>query len=149
MCIYINNKWCTNASVIYGHCSASMEFKTMKCRPFHLPRKFNSVVIFAVYLLPSTKANQVLAELFNSINNLQSGHPDGVSIITGNFNQANFKTVLPKFHQHVNFTTRGENCLDHVCIIVSIIKDAYCAKPRPHFGNSDHISKLFQPTVLC
>ena len=51
----------------------------------------------------------------------QRVHPQDVHIIAGDFNKA-LKIVLPKFHQHVKCSTRGENTLDHV---YSNIKHAY------------------------
>ncbi len=63
-------------------------------------------------------------------------------IIAGDFNHANLKTVLPKFYQHVNFATRGNNTLDFV---YTTVKNAYKAEPRPHLGYSDHISVMLTP----
>ncbi len=40
---------------------------------------------------------QVLDVLLAAINNLQTAYPDGIFIIAEDFNQANLKTVLPKF----------------------------------------------------
>ncbi|KAK3522602.1 hypothetical protein QTP86_027163 [Hemibagrus guttatus] len=51
---------------------------------------------------------------FGAISKLQNAHPDGLFIIAGDFNHANLKSVLPKFHQHVDFATRGVNMLDLV-----------------------------------
>lgn len=73
----------------------------------------------------------------NAIDKQQSAHPDGVHIIAGDFNQANLKSVLPKFYQHVKRSTRGENILDHVH---TNIKHAYRAIPLPHLGQLDHLS---------
>ena len=67
---------------------------------------------------------------------MQNSNPDSV-YITGGFNQANLKTVLPHYHKHVNFATRGENILDQV---YTNIKQAFRAVPHPHLGNSDHLS---------
>ncbi|KAK1803173.1 hypothetical protein P4O66_021691, partial [Electrophorus voltai] len=47
-----------------------------------------------------------------------------------------------KFHQHVNFETRGVNMLDHVYTNIS---GAYRAEPRPHLGYSDHMSVMLIP----
>ncbi|KAI4871789.1 hypothetical protein NFI96_020449, partial [Prochilodus magdalenae] len=50
--------------------------------------------------------------------------------------------VLPKFHQHVNFATRGANALD---LVYTNIPSAYRAEPRPHLGYSDHIFVMLIP----
>ncbi|KAK3545787.1 hypothetical protein QTP70_012756 [Hemibagrus guttatus] len=62
---------------------------------------------------------------------LASCHPDRLFNIAGDFNHANHKSVLPKFHQYVEFATRGVN--------------EYRAVPRPHLGYSDHISVMLIP----
>ncbi|KAK3557165.1 hypothetical protein QTP70_024707 [Hemibagrus guttatus] len=67
----------------------------------------------------------------------------GNVIIAGDFNHAKLKTVLPKFHQHVDFATRGVNTLD---LVYSNIPGAYHTEPRSHLGYSDHISVLLTPT---
>lgn len=46
-----------------------------------------------------------------------------IFIAAGDFNLAIIKTVLPKFYQHVNFATGGENT-----------HDAYKATPRPQLN---------------
>ena len=65
----------------------------------------------------------------------QNKYPDRFLSTAEDFNQANLRTVLPKFHQYVNFPLRGENKLDNV---YSHILDAY--KATPHSGQLYHIS---------
>ncbi len=72
----------------------------------------------------------------------QTNNTDGFFIIAGDFNHANLKTVLPKFYQHVNFATRGNNTLDFV---YATEKKAYKSELRPHLGYSDHIPVLLIP----
>ncbi|XP_057183407.1 uncharacterized protein LOC130550076 [Triplophysa rosa] len=43
-------------------------------------------------------------------------HPAGGHTIAGDFNQADLKTALPHFFQHVKCLTRGDNTLDRVYI---------------------------------
>lgn len=61
----------------------------------------------------------------------------------GDFNKANLRSVLPKFYQHVNCATRGNNTLDHV---FTNIKNSYKAVPLPHIGNSDYLAVMLTPT---
>ncbi len=63
---------------------------------------------------PCANAKDALHELYSPISEQQTNNPDGFFIIAGDFNHANLKTVLPKFYQHVNFATRGNNTLDFV-----------------------------------
>eukprot|EP00061_Rhincodon_typus_P007828 g29910.t1 len=43
-------------------------------------------------------------------------------IVAGDFNQANLRRVLPKYHDHISCLTMGPNILDHC---YTTIKDAY------------------------
>lgn len=142
LCIYSNNKWCSNATVIERHCSPDVEFITLRCRPFHLPREFTVVFVMAVYIPPSANKKSALNILLTAISKLQNAHPDGIYTIAGDFNQANLKTVLPKFFQHVTCATRGKNILDHV---YSNIKGGYKVTTHPHLGQSDHLSIFLSP----
>ncbi len=142
LCVYINKEWCNNAAVLSKHCSSLVEFMVVKCRPFYLPREFTAIVIVAVYIPPCANAKDALRELYSAISEQQTNNPDGFFIIAGDFNHANLKTVLPKFYQHVNFATRGNNTLDFV---YTTVKHAYKAEPRPHLGYSDHISVMLIP----
>ncbi len=130
VCIYTNNSWWSNA------------VKTVQCRPFYLPREFTTIIIMAVYIPPSANTKEALSILYRSISKLQSTHSEDVFIVAGDFNQANMKTVLPHFHQYVDFATRGKNTLDRV---YCNIKQAFRAVPRPHLGFSDHLSVMLTP----
>lgn len=122
LCIYVNDKWSTNNKAIHKHCSPDLESFSIKCRPFFMPRELTVVIITAVYIPPDANVSTALSLLSNSINKQQESHPDGVHIIAGDFNQANLKSILPKFYQHVKRPTRGVNTLDHV---YTNIKHAY------------------------
>ena len=66
-------------------------------------------MITAVYIPPDANASSAIRLLYANITNKQSSYPDAVHIIAGDFNHANLKTALPKFHQHVKCATRGDN----------------------------------------
>nr|XP_057929088.1 uncharacterized protein LOC131129485 [Doryrhamphus excisus] len=143
--IYVHEDWCNNSKIIETHCSPDIEYMSVRCRPYFLPRELTVVIVTAVYIPPDANASTALSLLLNVINEHQRAHPDGVYIIAGDFNKANLKTVLPKFHQHVKCPTRGANTLDHVC---SNIKHGYRATPLPHLGQSDHLSLLLTPAYI-
>lgn len=69
-----------------------------------------------------------------SISSQQSTNPDTVNIVTGDFNYADLKAVLPKFHQHVKCAARGLNTY-----VYSNINLGYTAKPLSCLGQSDHM----------
>ncbi|KAK3544427.1 hypothetical protein QTP86_011168 [Hemibagrus guttatus] len=125
-----------------SYCSLLVEFVTVRCRPFYLPREFTTVFIFGVYIPPSANGKEALCELYGAISELENAHPGGLFIIAGDFNHVNLKSVLPKFHQQVDFATRGVNKLD---LVYTNIPGAYRAEPRPHLGYSDHISVMLIP----
>ncbi|XP_072771248.1 uncharacterized protein [Nerophis lumbriciformis] len=143
LCIYAHENWCNNGTITKQHCCPDVEYMSVRCRPFFLPRELSVVIITAVYIPPDAKVNTALSLLLNTVNEQQRAHPDGVHIIAGDFNKANLKTVLPKFYQHVKCSTRGKNTLDHV---YTNIKHAYRATPLPQLGQSDHLSLLLSPT---
>ena len=53
------------------------------------------------------------------------------------------RKVLPIYHQHINFPTRGDQILDHC---YSQIWKSYKPLPCPAFGKSDHTSIMLIPT---
>lgn len=142
LCLYVHNNWCNNGIIIDHHCSPDLEFMSVKCRPFFLPRELTVVIVTAVYIPPQANINTALSLLLNTINHQQQAHPNGVHIVAGDFNKANLKSVLSKFYQHVKCPTRGKNTLDHV---YSNIKHAYPRILLPHLGLSDYISLLLTP----
>ncbi|KAI4877849.1 hypothetical protein NFI96_028554 [Prochilodus magdalenae] len=119
----------------------STGLKSSNCKLETL-RELTTMYIVAVYLAPSANANAALNELYSAISDLQNTHPDGLFIVAGDFNQANLKLLLPKFHQYVDFATRGANVLDMVC---TNIHGMFRAEPRPHYCFSDHVSVMLIP----
>ncbi len=144
VCFYINNLWCDERNIhsIKSFCSPDLEFHTLLCRPFWLPREFTAIIITAVYIPPQANTDQALKELYRNISEQETTHPDAAFVITGDFNKANFRTIAPKYFQHVTINTRGDRTLDHC---YSPFRDAYKSLPRPPFGKSDHSSVLLLP----
>ncbi len=144
VCFYINNLWCDERNIhsIKSFCSPDLEFHTLLCRPFWLPREFTAIIITAVYIPPQANTDQAIKELYRNISEQETTHPDAAFIITGDFNKANFRTIAPKYFQHVTINTRGDRTLDHG---YSPFRDAYKSLPRPPFGKSDHSSVLLLP----
>ncbi len=54
VCFYINNLWCDERNIhsIKSFYSPDLEFHTLLCRPFWLPREFTAITITAVYIPP-------------------------------------------------------------------------------------------------
>ncbi len=115
---------------------------TLLCRPFWLPREFTAIIITAVYIPPQANTDQALKELYRIISEQETAHPDAAFVVTGDFNKANFRTIAPKYFQHVTINTRGDRTLDHC---YTPFRDAYKSLPRQPFGKSDHSSVLLLP----
>ncbi len=107
VCFYINNSWCNERNIhsIKSFCSPDLEFHTLLCRPFWLPRDFTAIIITAVYIPPQANTDQALRELYRNISEQETAHPDAAFIIKGDFNKANFRTIAPKYFQHVTINT--------------------------------------------
>ncbi|KAF7641217.1 hypothetical protein LDENG_00288860, partial [Lucifuga dentata] len=138
----VNSSWATDVCVLTTYCSLVLEMLTIKARPFYLPREFSSVLLTAVYIPPQADKSLALDELYNIVNRLENSHPEAAFIVLGDFNRANMKKVLPKYHQHIRFPTRQEQTLDHC---YTPFRDCYKALPRPAFGKADHCSILLLP----
>ncbi len=97
VCFYINNLWCDERNIhsIKSFCSPDLEFHTLLCRPFCLPRDFTAIIITAVYIPPQANTDQALKELYRNISEQESAHPDAAFVVTGDFNKANFRTLAP------------------------------------------------------
>ncbi|KAI3359694.1 hypothetical protein L3Q82_014077 [Scortum barcoo] len=77
------------------------------------------------------------------IDRTETSRPEAAFIVAGDFNSANLRKVLPRYHQHISCPTRGENTLDHV---YTPYVDTYKALPRSPFRKSDHASVLLLPS---
>lgn len=108
LCIYVNKTWCTDCVTVSNHCSAELEYLVIKCRPFYLPREFSCIVAIAVNVPPEANSKAAMKELSFAINKLQTQHPDGAFIVTGDFNHGNLKTV------HLNFTKMSHASLETI-----------------------------------
>lgn len=63
LCIYLHDNWCTNANIVDRRCSPDLEFLTVKCKLFYLPRE-----ITAVYIPPDADAKTAQSHLLHAIN---------------------------------------------------------------------------------
>ena len=142
VCFIINNQWCNSVKLISKGCTKNLEHLTLKCRPFYLPREFSSITITAVYIHPHANTKEALDDLNVIVSKYEESDPDTASIILGDFNQANLRTVLPNFHQVITCPTRQNNTLDHC---YTKVKSAYTSRERSGLGNSDHSTILLLP----
>uniref|UniRef100_A0A9J7YVU8 Reverse transcriptase domain-containing protein n=1 Tax=Cyprinus carpio carpio TaxID=630221 RepID=A0A9J7YVU8_CYPCA len=142
-CFNINERWCTDVTVLKKMCCSDLEVLFVNCKLFYSPREFHSFILVSVYIPPQAQVSLALQKLADQITETEQQHPDSVLIILGDFNKANFSRELPKYRQHVTCPTRDSNILDHC---YTTIKDAYHSVPRAALGLSDHCLVHLIPT---
>ena len=142
-CFYINERWCTDVTLLKKMCCSDLETLFINCKPFYSPREFHSFILVSVYIPPKAHISLALQKLADQITETEQQHPDSVLIILGDFNKANLSRELPKYRQHVTCPTRDSNILDHC---YTTIKDAYHSVPRAALGLSDHCLVHLIPT---
>ncbi len=140
-CFYINERWCTDVTVLKKMCCPDLEVLLINCKPFYLPREICSFILECLHSTASTRELSFTETRW-------SDHRDrtttpNVLIILGDFNKANLSRELPKYRQHVTCPTRDSNILDHS---YTAIKDAYHSVPRTALGLSDHCLVHLIPT---
>ncbi|KAL0158529.1 hypothetical protein M9458_046605, partial [Cirrhinus mrigala] len=127
-CFYINERWCTDVTVLKKMCCSDLEALFIDCKPFYSPREFCSFILISVYIPPQANISLALQKLADQIADMEQKHPDSVLIILGDFNKANLSRELPKYSQHVTCPTRDSNILDHC---YTTIRNAYHSVPIP------------------
>lgn len=102
MCSLINNNCCTNVKVVSQGSTPGLEHITFKCRPFYLPRELSSVTLTAVYIHPRADTTIAVDSLRDFIAHFENSDPNTLSIVAGDFNQANLRIVMPEFFHCVS-----------------------------------------------
>ncbi len=134
-CFYINERWCTDVTVLKKMCCSDLEMLLIHCKPFYSLHVICSFILVSVYIPPQAHVSSALQKLSDLITDTEQQHPDSVLIILGDFKKANISCELTKYRQHVTCSTRDSNILDQCCIT---IKNAYHSVPRTALGLSDH-----------
>lgn len=101
---------------LWRYCSPDLEFITVKCRPYYLPREFASIIVSNdVYIPPQVDTNKALIRLHETLGRHRSDDLDAA--LTDDFNKACFQTAMPNLYQHITCHTRGERILDHYYVL--------------------------------
>lgn len=143
--ILVKQSWSTDNMVISQSCSENVEYITVKCRPFYLPRELQCVILSTVYIHPAANEHNALKELHDMISRHENSYPDAAIVILGDFNHCDLRNAIPRFYQCVNFPTGGNRTLDKC---YSNIRNAYTAVSKPHFGKCNHLAILLQPIYI-
>ena len=140
--LLINNAWCSNSTVYEKGCYPDVEYLTLKCRPYYLPREYTSCFITAVYAHPRAGHCNVIEYLRKVINTYDNDNPDCISIVCEDFNDVDLRVYIPNYHQSVTCPTRGNRILDKC---YCNIKNAFISKSKCGFGKIDHDTIFLTP----
>ncbi len=75
-CFYINERWCTDVTVLKNMCCYDLETLFINCKPFYSPREFCSFILVSVYIPPHANARSALQKLADQITETEQQHPD-------------------------------------------------------------------------
>ncbi|GFS19487.1 endonuclease domain of the non-LTR retrotransposon LINE-1 [Elysia marginata] len=135
-CLYVNEKWChpNNVHVKQQLCTPDLEMLIVVLRPFYPPREFTKVTV-VVYVHSKANTIAAMSTVTNHVHEQQSQSPDGVLLVTRDFNAASLKDYLLNYQQYVDMPTRRNKTLD---LCYGNAPGAYKTKRLPELGNSDH-----------
>ena len=150
VCVYVKT---------FHPCNRLQEFEEieiesvwLKIRPHRLPRGTSSLLVAAVYHPPSSSAEQnsiLIAHLQKNTESYLASYPEGMVIITGDFNPTSTRiklsdvTMATGLRQIVTVPTRNDSILDW-CFTN---KPKLLSKPvqLPRIGSCDHNALLVKP----
>ncbi len=99
-CFYINERWCTDVTVLKKMCCSDLETLFINCKPFYSPREFSSFILVRFYIPPLANARSAWQKLAVLIRH-RTKHPNSVLIILWDFKKANLSSELPKYRQNL------------------------------------------------
>ena len=85
--------------------------------------------------------DSALHRLVEVISNYENEDPNSLSVVLGDFNQADLQAALPNY-KHVKCPLRGKYILNHCYCSV---KDLYKSITRANLRNSDHSTTMLIP----
>jgi ribosome assembly protein 1 len=50
VCVYVNEKWCKNVSIVETHCDKNIEILVFSLRSYYLPREINKIITAVIYI---------------------------------------------------------------------------------------------------
>lgn len=134
VCVYINQRWCSNITVREKICTPGIELLSISVRPFYLPREFPQIFVTVIYIHPKANTQTAADTIRKVTQRLQSLSPDAPCLLMGDFNNCKLSKTL-NFYQYVTCPTRKNKTLDKC---YGSIKEAYKASPLAPIGSSDH-----------
>ncbi|XP_065817350.1 uncharacterized protein [Labrus bergylta] len=145
--MYVNERWCNSGHITVKEqrCTKDAELLAVSIRPYYLPREFSHVIAVTVYIPPSADAAAACELIHSVVSQLQTSHPQSLTLISGDFNHVSLSATLPTFTQYVDCHTRDNKTLD---LLYANTKAAYRSSPLPPLGRSDHNLVRLQPIYI-
>ena len=110
MCFLYNlGPRCRNFTIKDKHCDDNLEYLTMSCRPFYLPREFNCVYLTVAYVPPGGDKQAAAELLSNCVSNIDDKCPEGANVLLGDFNDCDIEDLIPNYNQFVLYHKRQQN----------------------------------------
>jgi hypothetical protein len=135
VCVYVNEKWCTNVTAREEFCSKDIELLSVALRPFYLPREFQRVFVSVVYIPPKADVKAAADKIREVVMKQESTCPDSIRLVLGDFNVCRLSKVLPNYRQYVTCKTCKDSTLD---LCYGNVARAYKSIPLPSLGRSVH-----------
>ncbi len=88
-CFYINERWCTDVTVLQKMCCSDLETLFINCKLFYSLQEICLFILASVYIPPQANVRSALQKLADQITDTEQNHPNSVLIILGDFNKAN------------------------------------------------------------
>ncbi len=88
-CFYINERWCTDVTVLKKMYCSNLETLFNNCKPFYSALEFCSFILVSVYIPPQASVSSAVQKLADQITDTEQKHTDSVLIILRDFNKAN------------------------------------------------------------
>lgn len=71
--------------------------------------------MLAVYIRPSAQTAAATEQVYLTVSQLQTKHPQALVLVFGDFNHASLCATLPNSTQYINYHTRHNKTLLFVC----------------------------------
>ncbi|KAI2647093.1 RNA-directed DNA polymerase from mobile element jockey [Labeo rohita] len=110
-CFYINERWCTDVTVLKKMCCSDLEALFIDYKPFCSPREFCSFILVSVYIPPQANVSLALQKLAYQITDTEQKHPDSRQYILDHC-----YTVIKDAYRSVPRADLGlsDHCLVHL-----------------------------------
>ena len=133
VCVFVNERWCSNVTVKEQHCCADVELLTVALRPFYLPREFRQIFVTVVYIHPKADVRVAAGVIRRAVQKQETQCPESVRLIAGDFNHCRLNKALPNYRQYVTCKNCGDSTID---LCYGNIPKAYNSRPMPSLGRS-------------